>query len=394
MPIPSGPTGIAKLDRLLSDPAEPPLVEGTVSDEDKPAVGVVQDLINRFDPQLEELRPLLPEPRKKWKPLPLPSVNEYGLFGPKTRAFVTAFQKHQGLPETGQVNQTTLLALAQMPLAKALITPGHFIVEFGERYSHFLKAVVLTGGKECRFDFTVMNRNTDAAGLSLGILHWAQKPKRLYEIIKHLRDTSPTWHGIPVVNLIFGGSVEMQSVLDHLNKPNGGVVPGTGVSTDPAYEFANPPMAVAKYWPACFAMLVGAPFAQRTMTDYAVRTFRKLYDDSYTGYPGDPSNLVGRNLRVYAPKLVSQRAVIFALDMINQHGGHVPQYYGQIVAANPQATEAEVLNGLRDRASAFWLGQTSKPLATRQKNAAADAARRNYFLNTPHLSSQVPFDPS
>jgi hypothetical protein len=381
-------TGLAKVDRLLADAAEPALVEGA----NEPAVGIVHDLINRFDPSLDQLRPLLPNAWKKAKPALLPSADGYTLFAPKTTALVRAFQKLRGLTVTGNFDHDTATALLAAEEAKRLITPAELIFTHGLKYSDFLKAIVLTGGKECRFDFTVMNRNSDAAGLSLGVLHWAQRPKRLVELIAFLRLRSPVWMGANFMDSIFGGATEMDRVLAQLQLGGAGL-DAKGKSLDPSLEFAVPPMTVAKYWPACFEMLVATPFAQAAMVEMAIKTFRKLYDSSYADYPGDENNLVGRNLKGYAPLLKSQRAVIFALDMINQHGGHVPTYYHDYLAQNPQATEQQMLEALRDRAAAFWLGQ-NKPLAVCQKNAAADTARRNFFLKTPNLSSQVDFDPA
>ncbi|WP_315763640.1 peptidoglycan-binding domain-containing protein [Bradyrhizobium sp. SZCCHNS2005] len=382
-------TGIPKLDRLLNDAGESPLGEGA----NEPAVGIVHDLINRFDPKLARLRPLLPKSWKKAKAAPLPSADGYPVYAAKTAALVGAFQKLGGLPVTGKVDHATISALRTAQETKVLITPAELIFTHGLKYTHFLKAIVLTGGRECRFDFTVMNRNSDRAGLSLGVLHWAQRPKRLAELIEFLRRRSPVWLNTNFVDLIFGGKSDMDRVIAHLRLGAAGL-DKKGWSKNPDLEFAQPPMAVAKYWPACFETLVGTPFAQAAMVEMAIKTFRKLYDDSYADYPGDETNLVGRDLKVYAPKLKSERAVIFALDMINQHGGHVPTYYKNFDTGHPDATEQQILESLRKQAADFWLGQTDYSPEVRAKNAAADTGRRNFFLQTKNLSSDVDFDPT
>lgn len=373
-------SGIPKIDQLLTNPAEPPLSEGAK----EPAVGIVHDLINRFDPSLRKLRSFLPRQWRRTKRAPLPDAKEYLAYSSMTTALVGAFQQSCGLPQTGNVDHATAFALLAAEKGKALVTPAELIFAHKLKYSHFLKALVLTGGKECSFDFTKMNRNTDRAGLSLGVLQWAQKPGRLAELIELMRASSPVIAGMKVMDVIFGGEAELDRVIAHLKLGKDGLK-ADGSSIDPKLEFARPPMVLRKYWPACFEILVAAPFAQAYMVDLAIKTYRKLYDASYPDYPGDPANLTGRNLKGYAPKLKSERAVIFALDMINQHGGAVRTYYNEIVTTQPDATEQQVLEGLRDRAVQSW---------SEARDAAEDARRHNYFLDTPNLSSELVFDPT
>jgi hypothetical protein len=383
-------TGIPKLERLLLDPKEPPLAKGMTD----PAVGVFHDLLNRFDPTLAQLRPKLSKGWKKAKPPPLPSLDIYQDFSAKTEALISAFQSLRGLDVNGTIDNKTALALVLAENNKKLITPAELIFGHGLKLSHTLTAVILTGGKECRFDFTVMNRNGDGAGLSLGVLHWAQRPGRLAELIVFLRDRSPVAGGIKAVDTLFGGTKQLDTVIAHLKLGAKGLK-ADGKSVDPKLEFAVPDPKVPPNWLDCFRSLVALPFAQAAMIEMATKTFRKLYDDAYADYPGDPKNLVGRDLKVYAPKLKSQRAVVFALDMINQHGGHVRDYYKECMKDHPNADEKAILTYLTERAAKFWLEQKKeKSEEKRKKNAAADTARRNFFINTKNLSSEIDFDPT
>ncbi len=379
-------TGILRIDRLLSEDGEPPLEQNS---KDGDAIGVVHDLINRFDYRLKRMRPFLP-PRATWRGAPLPGDRNYMVFDGRTAALVSAYQKLRERETTGKVDRGTLASLIAEPASKALITSGHAICEHGFKHSHFLKALALTAGRECRFDSTVMNLNDDGAGLSLGVLHWAQKPGRLYELIVLLRELVAD---VRVFDRAFGDDATVQGMIAHLKKDKNGLT-ATGASNNPRYEFTRA-LAGQKNWIPCFKSVLATRDVQYLSLEYAMHTYRRMYDESYQGYPSAVKNLAGHGLTTYAPKLKSERAVVFALDMINQHGWRVRSLYKKYTAAKPDATEAQILTALREGARNYWLGLKAPPtLQGRQRNADADSERRDFFLNTPNLASDKDFDPA
>jgi peptidoglycan hydrolase-like protein with peptidoglycan-binding domain len=152
-------TGIARIDALWLDPAEPAF---TRDNEDVEGTGAVQDLLIGHGARL-------------------PGILEtnHGKYGPKTEAAVRAFQDEHGLPLTGSVDQATLKALALQPAMGPVAANAYVTLALDLAWTGFTRLVGLTAQFEAAGKFTARNRNTDRAGLSFGIIQWAQKPGRL-----------------------------------------------------------------------------------------------------------------------------------------------------------------------------------------------------------------------
>lgn len=71
------------------------------------------------------------------------------------------------------------------------------------------------GGK-----FTAFNANTDRAGLSFGLILWAQRPGRLNELLRAFRDKAPE----AFVNSLGGGDAALaDNLIRHTARASGGV---------------------------------------------------------------------------------------------------------------------------------------------------------------------------
>ena len=267
-------TGIARIDALWQDPAAPPIVPGEADTE---AVGAVQDLLIGHGARLPGILGA-----------------GHGSFGSKTELAVRTFQEAQGLQPTGRVDQATLHALASKPAASPVAARSYLVLSLETPWTGFTRLVGLTAQFEAAGKFTARNRNTDRAGLSFGIIQWAQKPGRLNGLLRAFRRAQPD----RFTKVFGGGSSSLaEGLIAHTAKPQGGV-DGAGRTTDPNFDLVN------DVWNARFVEAGQDRDWQRTQVQEASAAFR--------------SSLAG--LRAAAPVARSERAIAFLLDVANQHG--------------------------------------------------------------------------
>jgi hypothetical protein len=102
-------------------------------------------------------------------------------------------------------------------------------------WSGLTKIVILTSILEGQGTFGAMNLNTDKAGLSYGIIQWAQKPGRLHEILQAFSDANAD-----AFTAIFGGGdgSVASDLLAQTVKPNGGV-DSSGETTDDKFDLTD-----------------------------------------------------------------------------------------------------------------------------------------------------------
>src|SRR5215471_17457448 len=158
--------GVPRIDDLNSGAASAtPITQG---DSDQDSVGLVQQMLAGMgQPGLPNL--LSPD---------------YGVFGPRTTAAVQNFRAALGLPAGSQIDVQCLQALVQADASVPVASRGYLTLVLDIPYSGLAKILSVVAQMEGAGKFSALNLNTDKAGLSFGLIQWAQKPGRLTEILK------------------------------------------------------------------------------------------------------------------------------------------------------------------------------------------------------------------
>lgn len=193
-----------------------------------------------------------------------------------------------------KVDKNTLQTLLSVPASKAIASRVYVTRVLNLPFTQMTKVACLISIGEGNGEFGAMCLNKDKAGLSLGMIQWAQVPMRLNELLK----------AVPRARLdqAMGSAAIAQKVLDHTNVKNvaakiyGGVLKSTGKPTDPAMDLTKGD------WPDKFALLCTFPDVQVAQINAAVtsfNTFKAIFD---TVFPGGKS----------------ERLVAYLLDVANQ----------------------------------------------------------------------------
>ena len=269
--------GIARIDSLFEGaPATAPISAG---DADGDAVGAVQDLLRGHG------LPGLPDPR----------ASSYGVFGDHTQAAVSAFRENQNLGAGEDVDSTVLQSLVNVVASTPVASRPYVTLHLDLNWSGLLKVVLATTLLEGGGKFSAFNANTDTAGLSYGIIQWAQRPGRLKDVLNAFKASDAA----KFAQLFGDGDARLAAgLLAHVAKLNGGVDKDSGVTTDPAFDLIVDP------WKRRFlAAAIDSPF-QTVQVQVAIAAFKKSL----------------AKLRTFGPDITSERGVAFMLDLANQHG--------------------------------------------------------------------------
>jgi peptidoglycan hydrolase-like protein with peptidoglycan-binding domain len=278
---------------------------------------------------------------------------DYGSFGSLTGAAVKGFRTQHSLPAGNQVDSQTLQRLLQSPATAPIASRAYLTLALNFTYSGLAKILSVVAQMEGAGKFSALNLNTDKAGLSFGLIQWAQKPGRLAEILKAFFAAGAA----DFVRLLGAGDPNVANgLIAHTQQPTGGIDPATGQTTDPAYDLVNHP------WSGRFrAAALWVPF-QQVQVQTALNDFG--------------SSLV--LIEQYAPQLNSERAVGFMVDLANQfgHGGARSIYHAAIQEdmAIPDALQA-MANESVQRMQDPWKAGTQ--------------VRRQHFLTTNYLSDDA-----
>lgn len=346
-------TGIPTIDALMQNPGAPPI---TNSGADRAAVGIIQDMLRAHGVSS----------------MPRQVDASHGSFGPATTAAVRNFQQSHHLPvvpannpSIATIDANSLKALAAVPTepnANPTASRGYLTLTLNFPFTGMLRVVSITTEFEGGGRFTAQNRNTDKAGLSYGLIQWAQKPGRLHEILAAFQ-TDPTF---PVV---FGdGNPNLaQKLVAHTAKPNGGVQ-ANGTTTDPAFNL------IAEPWTSRFNRAGLTAVFQKIQVQTAVADFTKSFN----------------TLKAFAPQLNSERAVAFMLDVANQHGDPGARSIFQTVhQAQPNLTGPQLLSALENES----VRRVAAQFGNNSNEAKATRDRREAFRTTPLLSDSL-FNPA
>ena len=330
--------GISRIDDLNAGVATAsPIGPG---DPDRQSVGLIQDLLSG---QGQKNLPNLLSPN-------------YGSFGPLTSAAVQSFRAQQSLPAGSQVDIQTLQGLVQAPAVAPIASQGYLTLALNFTYSGLAKVLSVVAQMEGAGKFSALNLNSDNAGLSFGLIQWAQKPGRLAEILNAFSAASAA----DFIRILGGGDPNVASgLIAHTQQPSGGV-DSTGETTDPAFDLVNDP------WVGRFrAAALWVPF-QQVQVQTALNDFR--------------NSLI--QIQNYAPQLNSERAVGFMLDLANQFGnGGAHSIYQAVWQAGMAIGDAlqAMANQSVQRIQDPWKPGTQ--------------ARRQNFLATGFLSDDAFSDP-
>jgi peptidoglycan hydrolase-like protein with peptidoglycan-binding domain len=267
--------GVERIDRLLSGSGAALLAPG---EADSAAVCVVQDFLICHG----------------YKAMPGPLSRGRGSYGPQTAKCVKDFQQRCGLQPTGSVDQATLRAFIEQSPENAVASQGYLGLVLGVQFAGMTRLTSITAQFEGAGRFGALNRNTDKAGLSFGLIQWAQKPGRLNELLKAFLDQEPQ----RFIQIFGDGNDNLaRALVQHTAKPNGGV-DKQGLATDPQFDLINEP------WIGRFRRAA----ADRALQLVQVKTATAAFEASR------------KALRKYAPKMVTEREIAFMLDLANQHG--------------------------------------------------------------------------
>ncbi|WP_367156033.1 N-acetylmuramoyl-L-alanine amidase [Methylomonas sp. HYX-M1] len=327
-------SGIARIDDLRSGKNSAALSKGEAVGD---GVGAIQDLLSGHG----------------FKGMPNILASSYGNFGSKTLAAVQDFQGRQGLPAGGNVDAATLEKLLSVPAVKPCISQVYLSLVLGIAYQGMQKVLGIVAQMEGVGKFGALNLNTDKAGLSYGIIQWAQKPGRLPEILKAFSAADRELY----IDIFGDGDANLaDGLIAHVSRPSGGVNSNTGETTNNKFNL------IARPWTDRFEKATVQPVFQTAQ----VQTATKVFKSSLAGIQG------------YAPDIRSERGIAFMLDVANQFGdGGLKKIYQQVHRAGMQ--EFDILEAIAD--------ETVERIADKFKHGVR--ARRDGFLETKRLSDKA-----
>ncbi|HEY7390403.1 MAG TPA: peptidoglycan recognition family protein [Bryobacteraceae bacterium] len=335
------PCGIPRIDQLMAgqlmsgDPAPPlqPFVQ------DPLAHGAVQDLLTGLG----------------FTGLPTPLSSAYGVCGPRTTAALASFRQQQGLPQSEDIDSTVLRKMVSVPASDPRASTVYLSLVLGFTPNGMQKILSLVSQMEGAGKFSALNRNTDRAGLSFGLIQWAQRPGRLAGLLAAMSEADRA----AFVNTFGAGDGDVaDALLAHCRKPSGGVDPKTGQTVNPSFDL------VAEPWISRFRQAALTARFQQIQVTEALVAFQASYD----------------SLRRYAPDIRSERGVAFMIDVANQFGdAGAARLYSSVHRSG--MNETEILEAVAD-ASVEEVGDAFQ---------TGVRARRDHFLNSNLLSSAIAF---
>jgi peptidoglycan hydrolase-like protein with peptidoglycan-binding domain len=281
----------------------------------------------------------------------------HGTFGKATGRAVAAFRKAQGLADGDVVDRDTLLQLVQAPAPTPVVSRPYVTIVLEFDFTSLVKLVSLVAVVEGAGKFAALCLNTDRAGLSVGIIQWAQKPGRLHDLIAAFNTTQAESTAVA-----FGGQQNVDDALGHTATLHGGVN-ADGTSADLInFDLIRDP------WKARFRNACLDPALQAVQVNAAVASFQQTFAKIDTSMP----------------KITSERQVAFMIDLANQFGdGGAQKLYDSSQAGidDPIA----LLGAIRDASVA----KLTTLFPTLPQVARAGQDRRDFFIKTDLLADTV-----
>jgi phosphatidylserine/phosphatidylglycerophosphate/cardiolipin synthase-like enzyme len=325
-------SGIKALDDLIAGPAPP-----IGPDSDPVTVGAVQDLLRGHG----------------FARMPGPQGKGRGHFGPLTTQAVADFCQERGLPAL--IDHDGLLALISFPAVTPVVSQAYIVYVLGMPFTGVTKLVALLTRAANSGRFADVLTNMGKGGLAAGILPWVQRTRDLNTLISALD------HKHAILKDIFGGDANVTGVLNHTNKPDGGLN-ASGQTTDANFDLVKKP----------WTSRIRRAGLNSLLQSEQVEAARLLFQTWFTV-----------SILPKMPGLTSERAVAFGLDLIIQFG--IDGAEAIFTAAKTGGTpDTILLNRMRD----ISVDQLrSKPEFLGMPQIAQGAFdRRNFLLSTPLLS--------
>jgi hypothetical protein len=327
--------GVPRIDDLVSGAAGArPLLPG---DSDAAAVGIAQELLRAHG----------------FARLPDVRGPSFGNFGTLTRQSIESYRAANALPPSPAIDSELLQHMIRKAAPEGTASRGYLTLVLDFEFDEVLSVAALVSLFESGGRFGCLNLNTDRAGLSFGIIQWAQKPGRLHELLERFHAREPE-----ELERIAGGPASVSGLLAHAAKPGGGV-DATGKTTNRKFDL------VAEPWRSRFVLMGRSIPLQKVQVAAAVDAFRTS---------------MGR-LRAQASSVVSPRALAFMLDLANQHGDSGALQIYRAASAEGR-TETELLEAMEResvRRLAMQFGKASN-------EARSTENRRSFFRTTGLLS--------
>lgn len=344
-------SGIQRIDELLAGTGAPlkPGEHDTNPTVEEGPVGAVQDLLRGHG----------------FRRLPGLRDASRGKFGKGTEKAIRAFRKDHGLPDSAEIDQRLLEELIDAPASSPIASQAYVTLVLDIAFTGLAKLVSLVAIVEGAGKFGALCKNTDKAGLSVGIIQWAQRPLRLAELLRAFQADQAT-----TSEAIFGGAAVLSSLIAHTekvdaaNKIKGGVKE-IGETTDPKFNLIVEP------WITRFRQASLHRDLQIVQMTTAAAAFQKS----------------ANNIKNKMPLLKSEREVAFGLDLANQFGdGGAKSIYDACAGA------ANLLEAMRDESVTRL---KNNPKFKKQPSIPAAAKdRRDFFIKTERLSNDpFPFPP-
>lgn len=333
--------GIVGLDNLWTDDTAP-----AIAPTDRESVAAVQSLLIGHG----------------FSGLPTVLSRDCGVYGPRTIGALQQFQSDQALAATGAVDRGTLQALVRVPAQSPVMSSAYAAFALEIPVTGLLRPATITMQLEGGGRFTAANWNTDRAGLSFGLIQWAQRPGRLHELLVAFQSADPA----RFVRIFGAGDDQIaQGLLAHTGGINGGVDRLTGVTNDSRYDL------VAEPWRSRFLEAGRDQVFQRAQIADALAAFA----------------VSAQKIRQTMPLVVSERGLAFMLDVANQFGDAGVQ---SVVSAamntlKPGATEADFLAAVGGETVA----RVARQFGAASNEARSTSNRREIMRATPWLADSA-----
>jgi hypothetical protein len=258
-------SGNPRIDSLLAGTAG---VAGILpGDADVASMGLVQDLLRG----------------QGYNRLPDARDTSYGSYGNLTRQAIVDYRAAAGLDPAPGVDTALLADLVRRQPPNPVAARGSLTLALDMEFTPLLGVISLVSLFESAARFACLNLNTDRAGLSFGIIQWAQKPGRLHELLAAFRQTAPA-----ALAGIVGSDALVDGLLEHTARPGGGA----------EFDLIRDP------WKSRFEAMGRNQELQKVQ----VRAAQAAFADSLA------------RLAPATPLISSQRGTAFLLDLTNQHG--------------------------------------------------------------------------
>ena len=329
--------GIVALDRLWTDATAPP-----IAPSDRESVAAVQSLLLGHG----------------FSRMPTVLSRDCGVYGPKTIAALQSFQSDQDLAATGAIDRDTLLALAKVEAKSPVISSAYAAFVLDLSATGLLRPATITMQLEGGGRFAAANWNTDRAGLSFGLIQWAQRPGRLHGLLLAFERADP----VQFVRIFGDGDPDLaEGLLAHTGSINGGVDRMTGITKDDRFDLIEEP------WRSRFLAAGRVSLFQRAQVADALAAFE----------------VSARKIRQTMPLVVSERAMAYMLDVANQFGDAGAQSVVSKVmkTLKPGATEADFLAAVGGETVA----RVARQFGAASKEARSTSSRRELMRSTPWL---------